>query len=138
MPGQISNASSAVGTVTILNGNLAEGKTIISRFISTNTVATIYAITPNTTFYVMEVGLSIHSSVDKTLGYINTSIAGTLMMAHLYAAITPTYHTKDQASMAVTFPHPLPIVVGAGGASINIHSSNVALTADGYVIGWEE
>lgn len=126
----LSNPSSA----SILTKTWA-GKTLLSAKVETTSAANLYLVAAGKTFYIVQLGLAIHSSVDGASGYIDTSLANLPEFLRIYSAITPTYHTKDKGSVAIAYPHPVPMV---GSIALHIHSSDANLTATGHVIGWEE
>jgi len=126
----LGEGSDVIGSV-----NEARGKTLLFRpGIATAGTTTMRTVTAGKTFYLAMAGLMYSASVGNVKASIKTSVDSTLIL-QMYSHITATYHTQDSDHAEITFPHPIPI---AAGVEIQVYSSNAGITANGWIIGWEE
>ena len=133
MPAGISNASSAVGNVSVLNGNLAAGKTILFNGASVSgATATLRTVTAGKTYYLLYANLSVKSSDNFETASIKFDTDYLILK---YTAVTAIYNENFASTTSKTFPHPIPI---AAGTVITVVSSAGGTTASAQIIGWEE
>jgi hypothetical protein len=134
MPGGISNASSAVGTVSLLNGNTQlAGKTLIPRSDHANGGSTIlYTVPAGKTFYLINATLNIYSTQNAVVGQFQTGAASILLC--LESDVNAAKLT-DSKCFSVAYPHPIPVYAGD---TLSVYSSHANLTATAYIVGWEE
>jgi len=134
MPGQISNASSAVGNVSLLNGHtqLAGITTIYDAAFAIDTTAPLYTVTAGKTFYLIHAYIACYSTVDLQEGSLKTSFPGTLLWWR--SAITGTYKTSDAATIQITPPQPMPF---PANTAFTLYSSHADMDVRGAIWGFE-
>lgn len=133
MPAGISNASSAVGNVSVLNGNLAAGRTLIYKngFIA-NSTDVFYTVTAGKTFYLISVSASVSASVaNSNRSYV--WFGGVIPDGVLLVFSGP--QSAGNQNQALSFPHPIPI---AAGEEINCSTEAATTKIAAAICGWEE
>ncbi len=135
MPGGISNASSAVGTVALLNGHTQlAGKNILHDFDTvTNGNVTLRTVSGGKTYYLLAAQLTVSGTINGIGGYLNYGYAGDrILFINLDKVTTYKPAVTDHAEM--TFPHPIPL---AAGLTI-VMTASANCTGYASIIGWEE
>jgi len=135
MPGQISNASSAVGNVALLNGHTQlAGKTLLydHETVTAGNV-TLRTVTAGKTYWLLAAQLTMSGTINGMAGYITYGYAGDrILLVNLDMVATYLPATTDHAEM--TFPHPLPL---AAGLTV-VMTASANCTGYATIVGWEE
>ena len=135
MPGGISNASSAVGNVSLLNGHIQlAGKTILHdhETVTAGNV-TLRTVSGGKTYYLLAAQLTISGTINGIAGYLTYGYSGDrILFINLDKTTTYAPAVTDHAEM--TFPHPIPL---AAGLTVVL---NASANCTGYatIVGWEE
>lgn len=125
----------AAGTNTIGNINEARGKTMLyNQGAVSNGLATIRTVTAGKTYYLLALGLNVHSTNDGEVAQVYAGTSASMLM-FIQTGVTATYNTRFEATYVVPFLHPLPI---AAGTAIKVQSSAAGTSAYAWIIGWEE
>jgi len=94
----------------------------------------LHTVTAGKTFYLVSGGLGYVATIDNRDVMLHAgSVSKTLLF--MTSQFTATYQTSNTRSEVVNYPQPIPI---AAGSEISVWSSDAAINADGWIIGWEE
>ena len=131
MPSGISNASSAVGNVSILNGySQLKGKTIIYLNASANDgSAVMYSVANGKILYILAAGITGYGTTAGREAYIHLNNVNSKILK----IVCPSA-TAEGIQTFVTYPHPLPAPGIIGGFEISLRAEN-GIVANGYIIG---
>ena len=136
MPGMISNASSAVGTVSLMNGaTQLAGKTILFNSAgATNQESLIRNVSAGKTYYLVSLVLYYTSTTDGLQCSVYVEGAGQKIL-RLTSVVEATYRPKDFQKIVLQPPNPIPIL---DGNSLLLFSQGAGLTAECCCLGFEE